>query len=194
MKRLFDIVMSVFGLIVLSPLFILIIFWIIITSGFPAFYGQARVGKNNRNFVLLKFRTMHRNAEKQGLLTTGTKDQRITSSGRYLRKYKLDELPQLFNILVGNMSFVGPRPEVRKFVDLYSEKQLQVLTVKPGLTDYASLEYINENEILETETDPEEAYITKIMPAKLKLNLKYIREQSFVNDLKIIGKTLVQIF
>ena len=194
MKRLFDIIFAIFGIVILSPLFIIIILWIAVSSGLPAFYKQIRVGKNNRNFRLLKFRTMYRNAEKQGLLTTGTRDKRITPEGKFLRKYKLDELPQLFNILAGEMSFVGPRPEVRRYVDLYTPEQLKVLEVKPGLTDYASLAYFNENEILENKSNPEEAYIHEIMPEKLTLNLQYIQERSLLNDLKIIGKTLAKIF
>ncbi len=133
-------------------------------------------------------------AEKMGLLSTGESDSRITSTGKQLRKYKLDELPQLLNIFKGDMSFVGPRPEVRKYVDLYNEDQMQALSVKPGLTDLASLEYINEGEILAKHSDPERVYIDEIMPAKLELNLKYIREKGFITDLRIILKTFGRIF
>jgi lipopolysaccharide/colanic/teichoic acid biosynthesis glycosyltransferase len=137
---------------------------------------------------------MHTGSDSGGLLTGGEDDSRITKTGLFLRKYKLDELPQLLNILKGDMSFVGPRPEVRKYVDLYDERQKQVLTVRPGLTDYASLEYINENEVLSKYNNAEKAYIEKVMPAKLQLNLKYIAEKSLVTDLKIIVKTLLKIF
>ena len=193
-KRLFDIVFSAFFLILLFPLLLLLIIWIALDSKGPVIFRQVRVGKHNQDFTLLKFRTMHPNAEKKGMITVGMKDSRITQAGVFLRKYKLDELPQLLNIFAGDMSFVGPRPEVRKYVDLYNDEQLQVLSVRPGLTDYASIEYARENEILETYPDPEKAYIDIVMPAKLKLNLKYIREQSFTTDVKIIFKTAGKIF
>jgi lipopolysaccharide/colanic/teichoic acid biosynthesis glycosyltransferase len=193
-KRLFDIFFSIIGLIVLIPVFIVISIAVTLDSKGGIFYRQIRVGRNNRDFTLLKFRTMHTGSDSGGLLTVGEDDSRITKTGLFLRKYKLDELPQLLNILKGDMSFVGPRPEVRKYVDLYDERQKQVLTVRPGLTDYASLEYINENEILSKYNDAEKAYIEKVMPAKLQLNLKYIAEKSLVTDLKIIVKTLSKIF
>jgi lipopolysaccharide/colanic/teichoic acid biosynthesis glycosyltransferase len=132
---------------------------------------------------------MHEGAESSGLLTIGNNDNRITGAGRFLRKHKLDELPQLINVLNGSMSIVGPRPEVRKYVDLYSEAQLKVLSVSPGLTDFASIEYINESEILARSDNPEETYISEIMPAKLKLNLKYIEEMNLLTDIKIIFRT-----
>lgn len=157
------------------------------------FYRQVRVGKNNKDFFLLKFRTMQSGADKKGLLTVGSKDSRVTRVGYYLRKYKLDELPQLFNVLFGGMSLVGPRPEVRKYVDLYNQEQQQVLSVKPGITDYASIEYSNENEILAKAENPEQTYITEIMPHKLLLNLKYIHEQGFITDVKIIFRTIGKI-
>jgi lipopolysaccharide/colanic/teichoic acid biosynthesis glycosyltransferase len=157
------------------------------------FYRQVRVGKNDQDFLLLKFRTMQIGAEKKGLLTVGNKDSRVTRIGYYLRKYKADELPQLFNVLFGSMSLVGPRPEVRKYVNLYNEEQRKVLTVKPGITDYASIEYANENEILAKAENPEQTYITEIMPHKLLLNLKYISEQSFTTDIKVIFKTIAKI-
>jgi lipopolysaccharide/colanic/teichoic acid biosynthesis glycosyltransferase len=193
-KRLFDIFFSIIGLIVLIPVFIVISIAVTLDSKGGIFYRQIRVGRNNRDFTLLKFRTMHTGSDSGGLLTVGEDDSRITKTGLFLRKYKLDELPQLLNILKGDMSFVGPRPEVRKYVDLYDERQKQVLTVRPGLTDYASLEYINENEILSKYNNAEKAYIEKVMPAKLQLNLKYIAEKSLVTDLKIIVKTLSKIF
>lgn len=193
LKRFFDIICSLIGIILLLPFFIIVSLLIIINSGFPVFYIQTRVGKNNRNFNLLKFRSMQADADEKGLLTVGGRDPRVTSAGYYLRKYKLDELPQLFNVLVGSMSLVGPRPEVNKYVDLYNTQQLQVLNVKPGITDLASLEFINENELLAQSSNPEETYINKIMPEKLALNLKYIAQQSFATDIKIIFNTLFKI-
>lgn len=190
MKRLFDIVISLLAIIILSPVIIIISVFILLTSQGSIFYRQVRVGKDQKPFVLLKFRTMSPNSEKSGQLTVGERDPRITGIGFFLRKYKLDELPQLLNILVGQMSFVGPRPEVPAYVAMYTAEQLKVLSVKPGLTDYASLEYINENEILGKVDDPEKTYIETVMPAKLKLNLKYIEDQSFTEDISIIFKTI----
>jgi lipopolysaccharide/colanic/teichoic acid biosynthesis glycosyltransferase len=165
----------------------------IISCGFPIFYLQERVGKDGKFFLLYKFRTMHLNADKKGLLTVGGRDPRVTKIGYYLRKYKLDELPQLFNVFFGSMSLVGPRPEVRKYVELYNNEQRNVLSVKPGITDYASLEFINENEILAQSSNPEQTYIHEVMPAKLELNSKYIKQQSFIIDIKIIIKTILKI-
>lgn len=164
-----------------------------VSCGFPLFYFQTRVGKNNKDFTLFKFRTMHLDSDKKGLLTIGGRDPRVTKIGYYLRKYKLDELPQLFNVLFGSMSLVGPRPEVRKYVDLYTLEQQQVLSVKPGITDFASLEYFNENEVLSKSSNPEETYIKEVMPHKLLLNMKYINQQGFFVDLKIIFNTLLKI-
>ena len=193
LKRVFDIVCSFIGIIILSPFFILISILILLDSKGDIFYRQIRVGKNNEDFSLLKFRTMQTDADKKGLLTVGSRDSRVTRIGYFLRKYKLDELPQLFNVLFGSMSLVGPRPEVRKYVSLYNDEQKKVLSVKPGITDYASIEYSNENEILAKAQDPEQTYITDIMPHKLSLNLKYINEKSFTTDLKIIFKTIAKI-
>lgn len=165
----------------------------IVTCGFPLFYLQTRVGKNGTDFKLFKFRTMHLDADKNGLLTVGGRDPRVTGIGYYLRKYKLDELPQLFNVLFGTMSLVGPRPEVRKYVDLYNKEQQTVLSVKPGITDFASIEFINENDLLAKSLNPEETYINAIMPVKLALNLKYIAKQSFLVDVKIIINTILKI-
>jgi lipopolysaccharide/colanic/teichoic acid biosynthesis glycosyltransferase len=152
-----------------------------------------RVGLNGNDFKLYKFRTMMVDADKKGLLTVGGRDPRVTSIGYYLRKFKIDELPQLLNVLFGSMSFVGPRPEVRKYVDMYTEEQKNVLSIKPGITDYASLEYFNENDLLSRSENPEQVYIQEVMPAKLKLNLKYMREAGFFTDLKIIFRTLARI-
>lgn len=192
-KRLFDIITSIIGIIILSPILLLISLLIIFESGFPILYRQKRVGKDNKDFFLLKFRSMNKGADKKGLLTIGEKDSRITRVGYYLRKYKLDELPQLLNVLTGNMSIVGPRPEVRKYVDLYSDEQKKVLSVKPGITDYASMEYTNENEILAKSTEPEQLYIEEVMPKKLFLNQKYIQEMGLITDIKIIFKTISKI-
>ena len=188
-KRIFDFIFSLFGLILIFPILIILIILIKLNSKGPVFYKQVRVGKNSKNFKIFKFRTMHVNADKLGLLTVGGRDPRITKIGYYLRKYKLDELPQLINVLIGEMSFVGPRPEVRKYVDLYTEKQLEVLKVKSGITDLASIEFRNENEILSEQEDPDKYYIETIMPRKIDINLKYIENRSFIKDLFVIFKT-----
>ncbi len=194
MKRLFDFVFSLFALLILSPFLLMISLIIVIDDFGKVFFLQKRVGKHNKDFYLIKFRTMYPGSDKKGLLTVGKKDERITRIGRILRKYKLDELPQFINVLIGSMSLVGPRPEVRKYVDLYNENQIKVLTVKPGITDYASILYKNENEILAKSDDPEKTYIEEIMPHKLALNLEYIENVSFRKDIKIIAKTLFEIF
>lgn len=190
MKRLFDITASFFGILILSPLFIFISLWVGLSSKGGVFYKQIRVGKNNKDFKLYKFRSMRVNSDKQGLLTVGSKDSRITKAGYFIRKYKIDELPQLFNVLKGDMSFVGPRPEVRRYVDLYSEEQMKVLSVRPGITDPASIKYRNENDILSSESNPEQYYIQHIMPDKLKINIDYINNRTFVKDIKIIFQTI----
>lgn len=194
LKRLFDIVFSVLVLIVLLPVFIVIAILIIIDDGFPVFYLQERIGKNFIPFKLIKFRTMYKNADKKGLLTVGSKDNRITKTGFFLRKYKLDELPQFINVLKGDMSIVGPRPEVKKYVDLYNEEQKKVLSVKPGITDEASLKYIDESDILAQSENPEVIYIEKIMPEKLRINLEYIEKQNFFYDMKLIFQTFFKMF
>lgn len=193
MKRFFDIIASLTGIIILTPFFILIFLAVVIGSGFPVLYRQNRVGKDGEDFKVFKFRTMFMDSDKKGLLTVGGHDKRITSVGYFLRRYKLDELPQLFNVLSGNMSLVGPRPEVRKFVEMYNEEQKKVLSVRPGITDYASLEYINENDLLAQSDNPEQTYINEVMPAKLKLNLKYIKEAGLATDIKVIFKTIRKI-
>ncbi len=193
LKRFFDIVSSLIGLALLLPFFVIISIVIIINDGAPIFYFQTRVGKNNNDFKLFKFRTMYKDADKKGLLTVGGRDPRVTPIGYYLRKYKLDELPQLLNVLIGNMSLVGPRPEVRKYVELYNKEQMRVLFVKPGITDLASIYFINENELLAQSSEPEKTYINEIMPQKLKLNLEYIAKQHFLTDLKIIFNTIFKI-
>ena len=170
MLRLLDFVFSLFGLIILSPFFLFLAIWIKLDSKGSVFYIQKRVGRNNIEFKLFKFRSMNSDADKQGLLTVGGRDPRITNSGYFIRKNKLDELPQLLNVLIGDMSLVGPRPEVRKYVNYYSTKQLEILNIRPGITDLASIKYKNENEILGKSIDPEKTYIQEIMPHKLELN------------------------
>jgi len=174
----------------LAPFLILITIIIKADSKGPVFYIQKRVGKGNKDFRLFKFRSMRIDSDISGLLTVGNKDPRITSSGYYLRKYKLDEIPQLYNVLKGEMSFVGPRPEVRKYVELYNEYQMKVLEVKPGITDLASIKYRNENELLADSDDPEGLYTNEIMPDKIEINLEYISDRSLLKDIRIIIKTL----
>lgn len=190
---MFDIACAFIGITILMPVFLCISLAVIINSGFPVFYLQSRVGKNNRDFKLFKFRTMHSGADKKGLLTVGGRDPRITAVGYYLRKYKLDELPQLFNVLIGTMSLVGPRPEVRKYVELYNDEQKNVLLVKPGITDPASLKFIHENDLLAASPDPEKTYIEEIMPEKLAINREYIQHHGLGMDLRIIFATLKKI-
>ena len=194
LKRLFDILLSLTSLVILLPVFIFIAIWIILDSRGGAFYKQSRVGRYNRDFNLIKFRTMFVNSDQLGLLTIGAKDKRITRAGKFLRKYKLDEFPQLWNILTGEMSFIGPRPEVRKYVELYTPSQLNVLNARPGLTDYASMKYIEESKLLGESDDPDKTYVEVIMPAKLELNQKYIEEQSLGTDIKILFRTIRNIF
>ena len=193
MIRFFDFLFTILGLIILSPLFLIVAIWIMLDSSGPVFYKQTRVGRNNKDFKLLKFRSMVTDADKKGLITVGGRDPRVTQSGYFIRKYKLDELPQLLNVLIGDMSLVGPRPEVRKYVDLYNETQRKVLSVKPGITDYASIEYIDENEILGRAENPEKVYIEQIMPEKIVYNMKYIQNRSVKEYFKIIFLTLGKI-
>jgi lipopolysaccharide/colanic/teichoic acid biosynthesis glycosyltransferase len=188
-KRIFDGLFSSIGLIFISPIFILLSILIALDSQGGIFYKQVRIGKNMRPFKLLKFRTMYANSDRKGLLTVGNKDNRITRIGYYLRKYKLDELPQLINVLIGDMSFVGPRPEVEKYVKLYNNEQQKVLSVKPGITDWASIRYVNESELLAQSCDPEKTYINEIMPAKLAINLEYVKQNNLLIDIKIILHT-----
>jgi len=190
MKRLFDICFSLVLILVLLPIGIVVSLWIVFDDFGSPFFIQQRVGRGGKNFGLLKFRSMRKNAESKGQLTVGMKDNRITRSGYFIRKYKVDELPQLVNVFLGEMSIVGPRPEVPKYVSLYNEAQQNVLSIKPGITDFASIEYVRENELLSASSDPEKTYIEQIMPAKLELNLKYLREQSFLTDMKIILQTI----
>ena len=189
MKRFFDVVASGIGLILLSPLFVILAIWIKCDSIGPVFYKQVRVGRNNMDFQLFKFRSMRVGSDKKGLITVGGHDPRITRSGYYIRKYKLDEFPQLINVFKGDMSLVGPRPEVRKYVDMYTEEQMHVLDVRPGITDLASIRYRNENELLERFNDPDKYYVEVIMPDKLRINLEYVARHSFTFDIRLIFQT-----
>lgn len=193
MKRAFDLIVATLAVLVLLPLLLLLALAVALTSPGGAFFAQTRVGKGGTEFRLLKFRSMWPGSEAKGQLTVGGRDPRITAVGHFLRKTKLDELPQLFNILKGEMSLVGPRPEVPKYVALYSAEQRQVLQVRPGLTDYASLEYFEENALLGASENPEETYIQEVMPAKLALNAKYIEDMGLGTDLKILLRTAVRI-
>lgn len=186
MIRFFDIIFSIIGLVILSPIFIVLYLLIRIESKGGGFYSQERIGKNGKPFKLYKFRSMRIGSDKKGLITIGEKDNRITKTGFILRKYKLDELPQLWNVFIGDMSLVGPRPEVKKYTDLYTEEQKQVLQVRPGITDWASIKYVDENKILGEAKDPDEAYVNLIMPNKIKLNMVYIQHQTLGEYFKII--------
>lgn len=190
MKRLFDIVCSFFGLVFLSWLFVFVALWVGLSSRGGVFYCQRRVGRCNRDFTIYKFRSMRVNSDRQGLLTIGGRDGRITKAGVFIRKYKLDELPQLFNVLRGDMSFVGPRPEVRKYVELYTEEQKKVLTVRPGITSLSSIKYRNENEVLSRSDNPEQYYIDVIMQDKLAIELDYLEQRSLLTDIKVIFQTI----
>ena len=193
-KRLFDIVASGFGLLCLSPVFIIVAIWIKIDSSGPVFYRQTRVGRFGRDFRIFKFRSMRVGSDKGILLTVGGHDPRITRSGAFVRKFKIDELPQLINVFVGDMSFVGPRPEVPYYVEMYTEEQKRVLSVRPGITDLASIKYRDENEILGRVADPEAYYVSTLMPDKLNINLEYVKKHSFFGDIKIIFMTIFEIF
>lgn len=193
MIRFFDIVFSFFGIIFFIPFFIVIYMLIWLGSPGGGIYHQIRVGKDGRLFKLYKFRTMRVGSDSKGLITVGGRDPRITSVGYFLRKYKIDELPQLFNVLKGDMSFVGPRPEVQKYVNLYTTEQRKVLSVRPGITDYASIEYVDENELLSKSDDPDKTYIEEIMPDKIKYNMKYINHRTVGEYFKIIFTTAYKI-
>ena len=192
--RLVDLLLSFIGAVILSPIFLVIAICIKLNSNGHVFYRQIRVGKHNKDFMLYKFRSMNMDADKKGLLTVGGNDSRITTVGLFLRKYKLDELPQIFNVLKGEMSLVGPRPEVRKYVDLYNEEQMKVLSVLPGITDYASIKFRNENNLLVKAEDPDQFYIDAIMPEKIKLNEKYINNQNILQYIKVVFLTIIRIF
>ena len=189
MKRLFDIIASGLGLIVLSPLFLVLAIWIKLDSKGPVFYRQVRVSRDNKDFRIFKFRSMRVGSDKGSLVTIGGHDPRITRSGYFIRKFKLDELPQLINVFVGDMSLVGPRPEVRHYVDYWTPEQMHVLDVRPGITDPASIKFRNENELMEQAENPEKYYIEVIMQEKIKLYLEYVEKHSFLYDIGLIFKT-----
>lgn len=192
-KRAFDVIMSAIGLIILSPFFLIISIMIKLDSPGPVLFKQVRVGRYERNFKILKFRTMVTDAEKKGAQITVGRDSRITRVGHFLRKSKLDELPQLINVFIGDMSLVGPRPEVPKYTQYYTKVQKRIFELRPGITDYSSIKYRDENEILALSNDPEKTYIEEIMVDKLKLNLEYLENKSLLTDIKIIFNTLLKI-
>ena len=189
MKRIFDVIASGLGLIVLSPLFLILAIWIKLDSIGPVFYRQVRVGYKNKDFRIFKFRSMRVGADKGSLVTIGGHDPRVTRSGYFIRKFKFDELPQLINVFLGDMSLVGPRPEVRHYVDYWTPEQMHVLDVRPGITDPASIKFRNENELMEKAEDPEKYYIEVIMQEKVKLYLEYVEKHSFLYDIGLIFKT-----
>ncbi len=193
MIRFFDVIFTAGGLIVLSPLFLVLYVLIRLESKGGGFYTQERIGKDGVPFKLYKFRSMRVGSDKKGLITVGGHDPRITKTGYFIRKYKLDELPQLWNVLIGDMSLVGPRPEVEKYTRLYTEEQRKVLSVHPGITDWASIEYVDENVILGQAEDPDKAYIERIMPDKIRYNMKWINNQGIVEYFKIIFCTFFRI-
>lgn len=194
MKRIFDMVASGCGLILLSPMFLFLAVWIKLDSKGPVFYRQVRVGRGNRDFRIFKFRSMKEGSDQGSLVTIGGHDSRITHSGYVLRKYKLDELPQLINVFIGDMSLVGPRPEVRHYVDYWTPEQMHVLDVRPGITDPASIKFRNENDLLEKAENPEEYYINIIMQEKIRLYLEYVENQSLWYDIKLIFQTIKVVF
>lgn len=193
MKRVFDIICSIIILILFFPFGLIISVLIALESRGGIFYRQERVGRYGVPFRLFKFRSMRKNADKQGKLTVGMRDSRITKTGYFIRKFKLDEFPQFINVILGDMSIVGPRPEVKEYVDLYTEEQREVLNVRPGITDLASLEYFEENELLGKSDNPKKTYIEEIMPAKIEMNKRYLANPTLGNDLKIMWKTFVRI-
>ena len=193
LKRLFDVVFSVIGLILLLPVLLLISILIKLDSKGPVLFIQGRVGKNNEDFNIYKFRTMRVQSDIKGLLTLGNNDSRITKMGYFLRRYKIDEFPQLINILKGDMSFVGPRPELRYYVNFYNEDDMNIFKVRPGIAGLASLKYRNEVELLKAAKDPEEFFIKTIIPDKLNYNKEYISKRNFFFDLKLIGLTIVKV-
>lgn len=190
MTRLLDILIAIISLVIFAPVFLFIAIWIKLDSTGTVFYKQKRVGRFGKEFYLYKFRSMCLDADKASLLTYGATDNRITRSGAFIRKYKIDELPQLINVLAGQMSMVGPRPEVKKYTDLYTAEQRKVLNVRPGITDLASIEYYNENSLLEKQADPEAYYINVIMPDKIRLNKEYISNPSIGNYFRILFLTI----
>lgn len=193
MKRALDIVIALIILVFFLPLGLLISLLIVLETKGGIFYKQERVGLNGKPFGLLKFRSMRPNADRLGQLTVGERDPRVTNIGHFIRKYKLDEFPQFINVLIGDMSIIGPRPEVKKYVDLYTIEQSTILKVKPGITDYASIEYFDESRLLGESENPEQTYVQEIMPAKLILNKKYLDNPTVFHDLKIMWLTFKKI-
>ena len=194
-KRIFDIIVSFIGIVLTSPIFLLGVFMVKISSKGPVFYKSQRVGKNGKLFLMYKFRTMVENADKIGGPSTASDDPRLTKVGLFLKKFQIDELPQLINVFKGEMSLVGPRPEVPFYVNMMTEEERKIiLSVKPGITDFASLWNFHEGELLKGAEDPEKEYMEKIRPEKLRLQKKYIKEMSFWTDIKIIFKTVLKLF
>jgi len=194
MKRIFDVLFSGFVLLCFMPIGLVLAILILLESKGGVFFKQVRIGKNGTPFYLFKFRSMFIDAESLGKITIGSRDPRITRVGFYIRRYKLDEFPQFINVIRGEMSIVGPRPEVKEYVDLYSEEQRKILAVKPGITDYASLTYFHENEILAKSENPQQTYIQEVMPEKIRLNEKYLANPTLLQDISIIRKTVVKMF
>jgi lipopolysaccharide/colanic/teichoic acid biosynthesis glycosyltransferase len=195
-QRLFDIVLSTIGLLLLGPFFLLLALMIKLDSRGPVFYRGVRVGRHGRPFKIYKFRSMVADAERKGAASTSTTDLRVTRSGRFIRKFKFDEFSQLINVFLGDMSLVGPRPEVQKFVDRYTPEEKAILTVRPGITDWSSIKFHNEGEIIEASgiPDADEAYEKLIRPEKLRLQLKYVRERNLRVDIKIVVSTVLTLF
>jgi lipopolysaccharide/colanic/teichoic acid biosynthesis glycosyltransferase len=194
MIRALDILISLIFLFLFAPILVIVALLITLTTGWPFVFRQTRVGLHGKDFQIIKFRTMRKDAEKFGQLTVGSRDPRVTPIGYFLRKYKLDELPQFWNVLVGQMSIVGPRPEVKKYVDLYSKDQLKILNVRPGITDDATIRFRNENQIIENYASPEEAYVKEILPYKLSLSSIWLKNPSLYNYFRIIWQTFIALF
>jgi lipopolysaccharide/colanic/teichoic acid biosynthesis glycosyltransferase len=194
MKRLFDIFISLIGLLILFPLFAVVGILIKIDSTGPVFFRQERIGRNFERFAIFKFRTMVLDAEKRGLSITSSTDKRVTKVGKILRKLKMDELPQLINVLRGDMSLVGPRPEVEKYVELYKKDYSEILKVRPGITDASSILYRDEEGVLGNQADPESYYMMVVLPQKIRLSQEYLKQRSFSHDVKLILKTLFKVF
>lgn len=193
-KRILDILITSIGIILFFPVIIAISLIILISSGYPVFFLQERVGKDWKIFKIIKFRTMVKNADKMGIGISSHDDSRVTNIGKFLRKFKIDEIPQIFNVLLGDMSLVGPRPELLKYAEYYNDDYSQILKIKPGITDYASLEFSNESELLKDPDDSEKVYINKILPDKIKLYKKYLKEANLITDIKIIFSTFKVLF
>ena len=193
-KRNLDILITFVSAVLFFPVIIVVSMVILVSSGYPVFFLQERVGKDWKSFKIIKFRTMVKNADKKGIGVSSHNDSRITSIGKFLRKFKIDEIPQIFNVLMGNMSLVGPRPELLKYAEYYMDDYSEILKVKPGITDYASLKFRNESELLKNTSDNEKFYINKILPEKIQLYKKYLKEANLKTDLRIIFSTFKALF